>query len=92
MLTLADIQDKLAIICGPTTKYESRIYIEEYDMKFERDGAIYSSKEERFSMKCWVVVQQKIQKLHEILVFKIVEHDVLLNFLLNFLIRNPCKY
>jgi len=48
MLVLGDIEDKLAIICEPNTKNESRIYIEEYDMKFGKDGAIYSSKEEQY--------------------------------------------
>jgi hypothetical protein len=48
MLVLGDIEDKLAIICEPNTKNESRIHIEEYDMKFGKDGAIYSSKEERY--------------------------------------------
>jgi hypothetical protein len=48
MLVLGDIEDKLAIICEPNTKNESRIHIEEYDLKFGKDGAIYSSKEERY--------------------------------------------
>ncbi len=48
MLVLGDIEDKLAIICEPNTKNESRIHLEEYDMKFGKDGAIYSSKEERY--------------------------------------------
>ena len=48
MLNLVDIEDKLAIICEPNSKNESRIYIEEYDMKFGKDGAIYSSKEKRY--------------------------------------------
>ena len=48
MLVLGDIEDKLAIICEPNTKNESRIRLEEYDMKFGKDGAIYSSKEERY--------------------------------------------
>ena len=48
MLVLGDIEDKLAIICEPNTKNESRIDIEEYDLKFGKDGAIYSSKEERY--------------------------------------------
>jgi hypothetical protein len=48
MLVLRDIEDKLAIICEPNTKNESRIHLEEYDMKFGKDGAIYSSKEERY--------------------------------------------
>jgi hypothetical protein len=48
MLNLGDIKDKLAIICEPNTINESRIHIEEYDMKYDKDWAIYSSKEERF--------------------------------------------
>lgn len=48
MLVLGDIEDKLAIICEPNTKNESRIHLEEYDLKFGKDGAIYSSKEERY--------------------------------------------
>jgi hypothetical protein len=48
MLVLGDIRDKLAIICEPNTKNESRIHLEEYDMNFGKDGAIYSSKEERY--------------------------------------------
>ena len=41
MLVLGDIEDKLAIICEPNTKNESRIHLEEYDLKFGKDGAIY---------------------------------------------------
>lgn len=48
MLVLGDIKDKLAIICEPNTKNESRIHLEEYELKFGKDGAIYSSKEERY--------------------------------------------
>lgn len=48
MLILGDIEDKLEIICEPNTKNESRIHLEEYDLKFGKDGAIYSSKEERY--------------------------------------------
>ena len=48
VLNVEDIEDKLAIICEPNTINESRIHIEEYDLKFEKDGAIYSSKEERY--------------------------------------------
>ena len=35
MLNLGDIKDKLAIICEPNTTNESRIHLEEYDVKFE---------------------------------------------------------
>ena len=48
MLVLGDIEDKLAIICEPNRKNESRIHLEEYDMKFGKDGSIYSSKEQRY--------------------------------------------
>lgn len=48
MLVLGDIEDKLAIICEPNTINESRIYLEEYDMKYDKDGAIYSSKEDKY--------------------------------------------
>ena len=48
MLSLADIEDKLATIAEPTIKKESRIYLEEYNMKYDKGGAIYSSKEIRF--------------------------------------------
>ena len=48
VLNVEDIEDKLAIICEPNTINESRIHIEEYDLKFEKDGAIYSSKEDRY--------------------------------------------
>ena len=48
MLNLRDIKDKLAIICEPNSKNESRIHLEEYDMKFGKDGARYSSKEEQY--------------------------------------------
>ena len=48
MLVLGDIKDKLTIICEPNTKNESRIHLKEYDLKFGKDGAIYSSKEERY--------------------------------------------
>jgi hypothetical protein len=48
MLVLGDIVDKLAIICEPNTKNESRIHLEEYYLKFGEDGAIYNSKEKRY--------------------------------------------
>ena len=48
MLVVEDIEDKLATICEPNTKNESRIHLEEYNMKYGKDGAIYSSKEIRF--------------------------------------------
>lgn len=48
MLELADIEGKLSIICERNTVNESRIHIKKYDMKYGKDGAIYSSKEERY--------------------------------------------
>lgn len=48
MLNLEDIEDKLAIISEQNTTNESRIHLEKYDLKFEKDGAIYSSKEDRY--------------------------------------------
>ena len=48
MLNLGDFEDKLAIICEPNTINESRIHIEEYDMKYDKGGAIYNSKEKRY--------------------------------------------
>lgn len=48
MLNLGEIKDKLEIICEPNTINESRIHLEEYNMEYDKDGAIYSSKEERF--------------------------------------------
>ena len=48
MLALADIEDKLAIICEPATKNELRIQLEEYHIKYDKDSVIYSSKEEQY--------------------------------------------
>jgi hypothetical protein len=48
MLVVEDIESTLAIICEPNTKNESRIHLEKYNMKYGKDGAIYSSKEIRF--------------------------------------------
>ncbi len=48
MIELTDINDKLTIICEPNTISESRIYLEEYDIKSYKAGAIYSSKEQNF--------------------------------------------
>ena len=48
MLNLEDIKDKLEILCEPNTIYESRIHLEEYELKYEKSGAIYNSKERRY--------------------------------------------
>ena len=48
MLVAEDIEDKLELICDPNSYKEGRIYIKEYDLKFDKGGAIYNSKEQRF--------------------------------------------
>jgi hypothetical protein len=48
MLVTEDIEDKLELICDPNTNKEKRIYIKEYDLKFDKGGAIYNSKEKRY--------------------------------------------
>lgn len=48
MLVAEDIKDKLELICDPNTNKEGRIYIKEYDLKFDKGGAIYNSKEKRY--------------------------------------------
>ena len=48
MLVAEDIEDKLELICDPNTNKEKRIYIKEYDLKFDKGGAIYNSKEKRY--------------------------------------------
>ncbi len=48
MIEQNDIKDKLTIICEPNTLYESRIHLEEYNIIYDKDGAIYSSKEVRY--------------------------------------------
>ena len=48
MLVAEDIEDKLELICDPNSYKEGRIYIKEYDLKFEKGGAIYNSKEKRY--------------------------------------------
>ena len=48
MLVAEDIEDKLELICDPNTNKEKRIYIKEYDLKFDEGGAIYNSKEKRY--------------------------------------------
>ena len=48
MLVAEDIEDKLEFICDPNSYNEGRIYIKQYDLKFDKGGAIYNSKEQRF--------------------------------------------
>ena len=40
MLVAEDIEDKLELICDPNSYKEGRIYIKEYDLKFDKGGAI----------------------------------------------------
>ena len=48
MLIVEDIEDKLELICDPNSYKERRIYIKEYDLSYEKGGAIYNSKESRY--------------------------------------------
>ena len=48
MLVAEDIEDKLELICDPNSYKEGRIYIKEYDLSYEKRGAIYNSKEKRY--------------------------------------------
>jgi hypothetical protein len=48
MLVTEDIEDKLELICDPNSYKEGRIYIKENDLKFDKGGAIYNSKEKRY--------------------------------------------
>ena len=48
MLVAEDIEDKLELICDPNSYKERRIYIKEYDLTYEKGGAIYNSKEKRY--------------------------------------------
>jgi hypothetical protein len=48
MIEIGDIIPILEILCDPNTKKESRIYLKEYDLSFEKGGAIYNSKEESY--------------------------------------------
>ena len=48
MLVAEDIEDKLEHICDPNSYKEGRIYIKEYDLTYEKGGAIYNSKEKRY--------------------------------------------
>ena len=48
MLVAEDIEDKLELICDPNSYKEGRIYIKEYDLTYDKGGAIYNSKEKRY--------------------------------------------
>lgn len=48
MIEIRDITSILEIICDPNTNKESRIYLKEYDLSYEKGGAIYNSKEVRY--------------------------------------------
>ena len=48
MLVIEDIEDKLELICDPNSYKEGRIYLKEYDLTYEKGGAIYNSKEKRY--------------------------------------------
>jgi hypothetical protein len=48
MLVAEDIEDKLELICYSNSYKEGRIYLKEYDLKFDKGGAIYNSKEKRY--------------------------------------------
>lgn len=48
MIEIEDIITILEILCDPNTNKESRIYLKEYDLSYEKGGAIYNSKEERY--------------------------------------------
>ena len=48
MLVAEDIEDKLQLICDPNSYKEGRIYLKEYDLTYEKGGAIYNSKEQRY--------------------------------------------
>jgi hypothetical protein len=45
MPSINDITDILEIICEPNTMKEGHIYLKEYDLKYDKGGAIYNSKE-----------------------------------------------
>ncbi|MFN8579341.1 MAG: hypothetical protein U0354_21145 [Candidatus Sericytochromatia bacterium] len=48
ILNLKDIINKLEIICEPNTGKETRIHIKNYDLDYDKSGAIYSSKEKEY--------------------------------------------
>lgn len=48
MLVVGDIEDELELICDPNSYKERRIYLKEYDLTYEKGGAIYNSKEKRY--------------------------------------------
>ena len=47
MLVAEDIEDKLELICDPNSYKEGRIYLKEYDLKFDM-VVQYNSKERRY--------------------------------------------
>jgi hypothetical protein len=48
MPLIGDVINILELICEPNTNKETRIYLKEYDLKYEKRGAIYNSKETRY--------------------------------------------
>ena len=48
MLVAEDIEDKLELICDPNSYKEGRIYLKEYDLIYDKSGAIFNSKEVRY--------------------------------------------
>lgn len=48
MIEIEGVTSILEIICDPNTNKESRIYLKEYDLGYEKGGAIYNSKEIRY--------------------------------------------
>jgi hypothetical protein len=48
MPLIKDIIYILEMICEPNTMKEGRIYIKQYDLKYDKRGAIYNSKETRY--------------------------------------------
>lgn len=47
MRLLEGIKDILKIICDPNTNKEGRIYLKEYDLKYDKGRVIYSAKEQK---------------------------------------------
>ena len=48
MLLKKDLFNLLEIVCEPNTNKETRIYLKRYDLSYEKRGAIYNSKEQRY--------------------------------------------
>ncbi len=48
MLVAEDIEDKLELICDANSYKEGRMYIKEYDLTYEKGGAIQLKGEEVF--------------------------------------------